>query len=104
MPLSTTARQSSTVVRTSSTAIPALRIATPLNSARVCSSKTHDPVLHSRYEEIARPMCPREPGGNCGVGQGVGIEADHHWSCISSRAKVRTAAPQGSPCAMTSIA
>jgi hypothetical protein len=36
-------------------------------------------------------MCPREPGGNCGVGQGVGIEADHHRSCNSSRVKVRTA-------------
>jgi hypothetical protein len=104
MPSSITARQASTVVRTSSTATPASRIATPLNSARVCSSKTHDPVLHSPYEEIARPMCPRERGGNCGVGQDVGIEADYHRSCNSSRGKALTAAPQGSPCVMTSIA
>jgi len=33
------------------------------------------------------------------VDEDVGIKPDHHRSCISSRVKVRTAAPQGSPCA-----
>jgi|SRR6516164_5886178 hypothetical protein len=39
-----------------------------------------------------------------GVDEDVGIKADHHRSCILSRVKVRGAAPQGSPCAITSIA
>jgi hypothetical protein len=39
-----------------------------------------------------------------GVDEDVGIKADHHRLCISSRVKVRRAAPQGSSCAITSIA
>jgi hypothetical protein len=38
------------------------------------------------------------------INEDVGIEADHHRSCISSRLNLRKVSPQGSPYAITSMA
>src|SRR5271166_5484515 len=59
---------------------------------------------HCPYDKVARPRRLRERSRNGGVDQDVGIEADHHRSCISSRVKARKAAPQGRPWAITAIA
>jgi hypothetical protein len=77
-----------------------LRIATLLNCASVCSSRMLDPSAFRVRAGRAPGLFWREGG----VDEDVGIKADHHRSCISSRVKVRGAAPQGSPCAITSIA
>src|SRR5262249_62078189 len=50
------------------------------------------------------PPKDRPPECLGGVDEDVGIKADHHRSCISSRVKVSRVAPQGKPCAITLIA
>jgi hypothetical protein len=74
-----------------------------LTQSQFASSRMLDPVRIPR-KRIAGSVCFCEGSRKGGVDEDVGIKADHHPSCISSRVKVRGAAPQGSPCAMTSIA
>ena len=50
-----TARQASTVLRMSLTGILALRIATLLNSARVCNNRTLDAARIAPPDEVTRP-------------------------------------------------
>ena len=46
-------------------------------------------------------MCFCEGSRKSGVGEDVGIKATIIARALSSRVKARTAAPQGSPCAIT---
>ena len=99
-----TARHASIVARTSSTPILALQLPRCMNSARVCSSKMHDPVRIPVRGARASYLFSRG-GRKRGIDEDAGIKADRrHRSCISSRVKAPTAAPQGRPCTITLIA
>src|SRR5262249_12000988 len=83
-----------------------LRIITPLRAA----DRREILLCLHRLPDATAPvgnLDPSDGGGGDrkgGIHEDDGIKADHHRSSISSRAKGGTAAPQGRPCAITSMA
>ena len=65
--------------------------------------KTITLVVGLRHDGMVAPFVIDGPMNGAiflAYDEDVGIKADHHRSCISSRAKALTPAPQGRPCAI----